>query len=209
MEDREPTLSAAGIVQKSDFGKIDGFAHCLVCAAHKSKRVSYSTSHAETLSACFGKELAQVLSLRITEILGSKLLHMMCMKDRIPTVKELIKKQELNCVIMPTDHCTDCNDLFELVCSGKSLPQDRMQRVYVMSIREDRVLRKIRNMIKIPTEIMLGDGMTKVKICRVLQDYIQNGMWVIPSELTSAIIIKSSPSLTEIDDEKQLTNLAD
>ena len=114
------------------------------------------------------------------------------MKDRIPTVKELIKMQELNCVIMPTDHCTDCNDLFELVCSGKSLPQDRMQRVYIMSNREDRVLRKIRNMIKIPTEIMLGDGMTKVKICKVLQAYIRIGCWVIPRNLSSNIIIKSS-----------------
>ena len=209
MEDNKPTVSADGIVQASSFGKIDGFAHCLVCAAHKSKRVSYSTSHAETLSACFGKELAQVLSLRITEILGSKLLHLMCMRDRIPTVKELIKMQELNCVIMPTDHCTDCNDLFELVCSGKSLPQDRMQRVYVMSIREDRVLRKIRNMIKVPTEIMLGDGLTKVKKCEVLHDFIRIGCWVIPRKLSSNIIIKSSPLLTEIDDEKQLANLAD
>ena len=91
MEDREVTLNEGGIVHSSDFGKIDGFAHCLVCAAHKSKRVSYSTSHAETLSACFGKELAQVLSFRITEVLGSRLLHMMVMRDRVPTVNELIK----------------------------------------------------------------------------------------------------------------------
>ena len=133
----------------------------------------------------------------------------MCMRDRIPTVKELIKMQELNIVIMPTDHCTDCNDLFELVCNGKSPPQDKQQRVYVMSIREDRVLRKIRNMIKLPTEIMLADGMTKVKICKVLHDYIRCGHWVIPRDLTSNIIIKSSPSLTEIDDGKQLEKLAD
>ena len=71
------------------------------------------------------------------------------------------------------------------------------------------MLRKIRNMIKIPTEIMLGDGMTKVKICKVLQDYIRIGCWVIPRNLSSDIIIKSSPLLTEIDDEKQLATLAD
>ena len=137
------------------------------------------------------------------------MLHFLGMVDRVHTVNELIKMQELNLCSIPTDHCTDCNDLFELVCSGKSLPQDRMQRVYVMSTREDRVLRKIRNMIKLPTEIMLGDGLTKVKFCAVLHDYIRIGCWVIPQNLSSNIIIKSSPLLTEIDDEKQLMNLAD
>merc|ERR1712185_549247 len=106
MEDRIPKLDEKGVVQCTDsrdktFWKIDGFAHCLVCAAHKSKRVSYSTSHAETLSACFGKELAQVLSLRITEVLGSRLLHLMVMRDRVPTVQELIKMQEMSCTVLP------------------------------------------------------------------------------------------------------------
>ena len=102
------------------------------------------------------------------------MLHLMGMVDRVHTVQELIKMQELNLSVIPTDHCTDCDDLFKLVCSGKSLPQDRMQRVYVMSIREDRVLRKIRNMVKLPTDLMLADGLTKIKVCPVLQDYLLN-----------------------------------
>ena len=94
--DRSIQLSPDGILHQSDYIKMMGFAHCLVCASHKAKRVSYSTSHAETLSACFGKELAQVLSLRLTEILGAGMLHWLGMVDRIPTVNELIKMQELN-----------------------------------------------------------------------------------------------------------------
>ena len=136
-------------------------------------------------------------------------MHFMVQRDRIPTVRELIKMQELNCTIIPTDHCTDCNDLFELVCSGKALPQDRMQRVYVMSIREDRVLRRIRNFVKLPTEIMLADGLTKVKKCEVLMDYLTFGWWIIPQKLSSNIIVREGPSLTDVGDEKQLVQLPD
>ena len=89
--DRSIQLSSEGVVPQHELIKLMGFAHCLVCASHKAKRVSYSTSHAETLSACFGKELAQVLSLRLTEILGAGMLHYLGMVDRIPTVEELIK----------------------------------------------------------------------------------------------------------------------
>ena len=79
MEDRGPKLSelgSDGILKSPDYLKMMGFGHCLVCASHKAKRVSCSTSHAETLSACFGKELAEVLSLRLTEVLGAPMLHL-------------------------------------------------------------------------------------------------------------------------------------
>ena len=101
--------------------------------------------------------------------------------------------------------------LYRLVTSGKSLPQDRMQRVYVMSIREDRVLRKIRNFIKMPTEIMLADGLTKSKFCAVLQYYMQTGWWLIPhvTPLKSAIVVKGSPSLKSNANERELANLQD
>ena len=79
-----------------------------------------------------------------------------------------------------------------------------------MSIREDRVSRRIRNFIKLPTEIMMADGMTKVKLCYVLMDFLTNGYWVILRRVTSPIFIKSSPSLTMDDaDEYKLTNLSD
>ena len=112
--------------------------------------------------------------------------------------------------VLSIDHCTDCDDLFKLVCSGKSLPQDRMQRVYVMSIREDRVLRKIRNMIKLPTDIMLADGLTKIKVCPVLMYYLTTGWWHINhvTPLKSAIVVKGSPALATAT-EKELSNLQD
>ena len=138
------------------------------------------------------------------------MLHLMGMVDRVHTVQELIKMQELNLSVIPTDHCTDCDDLFKLVCSGESSPQDRMQRVYVMSIREDRVLRKIRNMVKLPTDIMLADGLAKIKACLVLQYYLEMGWWHIPHSipLKSPIVTKGSLSLHEAD-EKELTDSKD
>jgi len=207
--DRSIQLSPDGILLPSEYIKMMGFAHCLVCASHKAKRVSYSTSHAETLSACFGKELAQVLSLRLTEVFGAGMLHFLGMVDRVHTVNELIKMQELNLYSIPTDHCTDCDDLFKLVCSGKALPQDRMQRVYVMSIREDRVHRRIRFMIKLPTEIMVADGLTKQMDCKVLRYFMEHGWWLIPQKLKSDIVIKGSPALESTADERKLANLQD
>ena len=106
---------------------------------------------------------------------------------------------------------SDCDDLLKLVCSGKALPQDGMQRVYVMSIREDRVHRKIRFMIKLPTEIMLADGLTKIKFCGVLQYYMQTGWWLVPhvTPLKSAIVVKGAPSFTSNASERELANLQD
>ena len=79
-----------------------------------------------------------------------------------------------------------------------------------MSIREDRVLRRIKNFIKLPTDIMLADGLTKVKVCPVLQQYMESGWWHIPlvTPLKSNIVVQTSPEET-IAEESQLTNLKD
>ena len=61
-------------------------------------------------------------------------------------------------------------------------------------------------MVKLQTEIMLADGLTKVKYCEVLINYLITGWWDVPYRLTSPIFVKGSPSLTEAD-EKTLTDL--
>ncbi len=47
-----------------------GKAHVLAFISRKAKRISYSTSHAETLSACGGLELGQLIALRLAEVLS-------------------------------------------------------------------------------------------------------------------------------------------
>ena len=54
--------------------QMNGFCHIIVFISHKAKRVSSSTSKAETLSAIHGKELAQLISVRLTEVLGHGIL---------------------------------------------------------------------------------------------------------------------------------------
>ena len=46
------------------------FCHILASVSHKAKRISSSTSTAETLSATLGKELGQLVAIRLTEVFG-------------------------------------------------------------------------------------------------------------------------------------------
>eukprot|EP00959_Pyramimonas_sp_CCMP1952_P312795 6547534-Pyramimonas_sp.AAC.1 len=57
--------------------KIDvfGAAHPLVGQSRKSKRVSYSTSHAETVAAVGGSQTAQFTALRFTEMIARPMLE--------------------------------------------------------------------------------------------------------------------------------------
>ena len=66
--------------------------------------------------------------------------------------------------------------------------------------------KKIRNMIKLPTEVMLADGLTKIKYCPVLLDYLASGWWNIPYSLSSHIVVKGPPSI-DVVDERALIEL--
>ena len=50
--------------------QMSGFCHVLAFISHKAKRISSSTSTAETLAGVHGKELAQLVAMRLTEVLG-------------------------------------------------------------------------------------------------------------------------------------------
>ena len=135
------------------------FCHVLVFISHKAKRVSSSTSTAETIAANLGKEFGQLVNLRLTETLGNGILTKLHMPWNL---NDLIQVQEQVLYILPVDHVTDCRDLFQLVVGEKGIPQDRYQRVYVMSLREDRVRGAIRHFMWIPTIAMVVDGLTTV-----------------------------------------------
>ena len=78
-----------------------------------------------------------------------------------PSIQQLLAIQEQGSWPLPIDHMTDSRDLFELSTGEKGVPQDRNQRLYVLSIREDRLLNKIRHLYLIPTQCMTADAMTK------------------------------------------------
>eukprot|EP00959_Pyramimonas_sp_CCMP1952_P053836 1126243-Pyramimonas_sp.AAC.1 len=69
MEDRFIEKNSRGEVNISCYDHVFGAAHPLIGQSRKSKRVSYSTSHAETVSAVGGSQMAQFTALRFTEIL--------------------------------------------------------------------------------------------------------------------------------------------
>ena len=80
-----------------------GKAHILWAHGAKAKRISHSTSHAETLRAISGLEASAMIMVRLAE------LHFI----EMPTIQSLLAAQEL-----PMDDCGgDCRDLFELNCA--------------------------------------------------------------------------------------------
>ena len=92
-----------------------------------------------------------MVNLRLTEILDKPHRH----------VSEAIRCHERDRFIIPSDHMTDCHDMYDLISGNKPLPQDRTQRMYVMSLREERVSGRLRYLYKVPTESMLADAITK------------------------------------------------
>ena len=68
--------------------------------------------------------------------------------------------------------------MFELVTGEKGVPQDKNQRVYIMSLREDRLLNRIRKLYLIPTECMTADALTKSMTSMVLMYLLSTGILI-------------------------------
>ena len=95
MEDPFPNLGGYDIDgEKIQEELVGGKAHVLWSQGSKSKRISYSTSHGETLAAINGTETASLVSLRIGELIHP------CQK---PTLQQLALLQERGCESLPVD----------------------------------------------------------------------------------------------------------
>ena len=174
---------------------------CIVMAyvCHKAKRVSSSTSMAETLIANFGKELAQLVVMRLTEVLG----HGIQTPFKQPaSLRLLIEIQENAQWAIPVDQCTDCKDVFELVTGLKGVPQDRYQRVYVMSLREDRIKQAIRRFMWIPTTAMLADSLTKQMISAIMYDLLHFGYWQFDNRGLNPLVAMELQLSSRIDESE-------
>ena len=98
--------------------------HVLVMSSKKAKRISQSTSHAESLAAHNCLAHAEMISQRMAEIFCPY---------RIDT-SAMLAIDESDKFDLAIDHYTDCHDLFDLVCGDRGCPQDKTQRLIILSL---------------------------------------------------------------------------
>eukprot|EP00435_Cladocopium_sp_Y103_P056006 s391_g18.t1 len=169
-----------------------GTAHLLHAHGGKAKRVSYSTSHAETLSMVNGMESTTLILIRLSEMMHTSV---------SPTIKELIVIQESGNPLLPCDFVMDCKDLWELCTGQKVLPQDKTQRLYILGVRESRVTGKIRMTILVPTESMVADALTKPMISPGLLQLLTTGRIEIFGTDGHPVLSRVLPSLQDYDEQ--------
>ena len=94
-----------------------------------------------------------MLALRITELTNPS--------PRSFSLKNMIAIEERGVFDLPMDLVTDCLDLYGLVTGTKGVPQDRTQRLIIMSLRERRAQGRIRNTMWTDTRDMIANSLTK------------------------------------------------
>ena len=102
----------------------------------------------------------------------SEMLHPQCP----PTLKDLIKIQTAGKPEMPLDMYGDARDLYELIAGLKTMPQDKTQRLYVLSIKEARLDGRVRMVTLVPTNYMLADSLTKSMVHEMMLMLLTTGL---------------------------------
>ena len=156
------------IVASDEFAKykLSGCAQLLHMQSSKAKRISYSTSHGETLAALNGLECGTLVSTRLAEATFGKVK---------PSIQQLLAVQERGNSWFPLDSHTDCKDFYELTTGLRSMPADKSQRLYILAHREARASGRLRWVILTPTEAMTADALTKVMSSPVLMKFLTTG----------------------------------
>ena len=97
--------------------------------------------------------------------------------SRFPTVEQMIAIEDRGTFTVPVISLTDCLDLLELISGARGVPQDKGQRLIVLSLRERRILRKTAGHGHIDTRDMLANALTKrVGDCPQLGELLTTGM---------------------------------
>ena len=162
--------------------------HWMASRSGKSKRISHSTSHAETLSACSSSSTAQMIAMRLTEIYSD--VHPIPSQPHMTRLQQLIHMQDQGLYCIPIDHYTDCKDLWELCCGLRGVPSDKSQRLAILSMREDRLSGRLRNFVLVDTHNMLADGLTKSGTFPALNEWATTGFWRMKAHETRPIMIR-------------------
>jgi hypothetical protein len=192
--DRHHDLHEDSATGDYDASNINGSAHILVHQAKKAKRVSHGTSHAESLGSYSLQSMCEMVALRLTEQAWQSK----------PSLEDLIEVELQGLYDTPIDIYTDCRDFFELTCGLKGVPQDRSQRLIIMSMRERRALRKFRSMSWINTQAMLVNAMTKhISFCPLLHNLFTYGEIAVHGKAC----IRWSKRLDDFDESTLLESL--
>ncbi|CAE7218696.1 unnamed protein product [Symbiodinium sp. CCMP2592] len=171
---------------------LGGKAHVLWSHGAKAKRVSYSTSHAETLAAIGGLETVSLVAIRLSELMFEK---------GQPTLKDLMSIQENGNPLLPVDAMTDCRDFYELTTGERTLPQDKGQRLYVLAHKEARICGRIRWMILVPTESMTADALTKPMISPPLLHLMSCGLVEFKNEDGHPLLLRRLPPIKDVNED--------
>ena len=121
--------------------------------------------------------------------------------DKQPTLEKLILYQESGSPLFPVDAATDCRDFCELATGSKSLPQDKLQRLYLLAIKEARVTGRLQNFMLIPTQCMTADALTKPMVSYVLNKVLSSGYVRFWNEDKHPALVRRLPTLAEISEE--------
>ena len=179
------------VCENSDAARLCNYGHVLYAQGSKAKRVSYSTSHAEILAAVAGLEASSMVSTRLTEL---------WLPEPAPTLAKLTYLQENGSGMFPIDTATDCRDFFELVTGSKSLPQDKFQRLYVLSFKEARVSGRLWFYL-MPTQCMTADALTKPMKSDVMSLLLSTGYSSFWNEPQHPVLLRRLPVLANIEEE--------
>ena len=174
-----------------------GPMHIIYAHGCKAKRVSYSTSHAETLSMVGGLETATLCMLRLAEMMHPK---------KEPSIQDLIEIQESGHPNLPMDFYGDCRDLFELVTGERTLPQDKTQRLYVLAVKEARLSGRLRYVNLVPTQSMTADCLTKSMVSECMLLLLTTGIVMFKNEKDHAVLSRTLPVFEEIGEDDLFLN---
>ena len=154
-----------------------GAAHILWGHGAKAKRISYSTSHAETLAAVSGLETSSLVAVRLAEVLYM---------SKRPSIQGLLA----------------CQEGGELASGDKSVPQDKGQRLYILAFREARLHGRVRWLALTPTQSMTADGLTKSMVAPPLMALLSTGVVQFYNHGDHKMILRRLPQVTHVTEEQ-------
>ena len=160
--------------------ELSGKIHLLQGSSTKSKRVSHSTSHAETNAAARGIPIGQIIQLRLCEP-DLRILEL----PQALTPMRLLEMGDIAHRQIPHDHYIDCMDLWELSCGMRGIPQDKSQRLGILAMREERRSHRLRRLFHVITHFMLADPMTKHVgyVSKSLYELLTSGHWTVADKI--------------------------
>jgi hypothetical protein len=167
---------------------LGGKTQFLEYVSRKSKRVSHSTSHAESLSSHGSLASAELVASRFTELYSPYPM----------TPDRMIHHEASLPAELPIDLIGDAKDVLELVTGERGVPLDTAQRVIILSLRERRLLRKLRHMYLVSTKDMLANRLTKYDPSDpCLEKFLDTGIVSINHPGTLRPAVKSAKQLSE------------